>query len=167
MAVAVAAPHAGGTAALTASQASGYWHPATGVAALAVSCWLNQPFPTSTVFLGVGVKDGGDRVGIVPVGVYVGNKFTAATALIDAGGQGKFTVEEGAMDPAPAPPVIQGWKVPSKSFPETPSELHIPTAFLGSRGIQPFCKPSWYDQRGDSTMPAVELPTFHVQKNQF
>lgn len=34
----VAAPHSGGTAALIASHAFGYWHPAIGVAALAISC---------------------------------------------------------------------------------------------------------------------------------
>ena len=79
---------------------------------------------------------------MVPVGVYVGNKLAVWTAFIVEGSQGYCTVTEGAMEPAPAPPVCHGRKVPSKELPLTPSELHMPVAARGSGGIHPFCRPS-------------------------
>ena len=39
-----------------------------------------------------------------------------------------------------------------------PIAAHFPTAVRGSVGIQPPCRPSWYDHSGASTVPAVELP---------
>lgn len=51
------------------SHASGYVHPATVVNPLAVSALLNQPSPTSTLFVGAGVSVGGGSVGIVAVAV--------------------------------------------------------------------------------------------------
>ena len=36
--------------------------------------------------------------------------------------------------------------------------MHFPLLVRGSVGIQPLCSPSWYDHRGASTIPEVELP---------
>src|SRR5271170_4902068 len=80
------------------------------------------------------------------------------------GGHGNALVCDGAMVPAPAPPVCQALRggVQGSAFPQTPS------AWRGSVGIHPCWRPSWYDQAGASTTPVTdELPIFHVQKNQF
>lgn len=130
-----------------------------GVGALAVSWELSHPLPTSTLLVGVGVKVGGGRVAIGPVGVYVGNRFTGASAFaMESGGHGNAAVTAGPILPAPAPPVCVGWNVPSKEGPAAPTAAQTPVALRGSFGIQPFSRPSWYDQSGASTMPAVELP---------
>jgi hypothetical protein len=84
--------------------------------------------------------------------------------LIVGGGHASDTETLEAMCPAPAPPVCHDLRGGAHRF----TFLHEPLAEEGSLGIQPFSKPSWYDQARDSTLPdMLELPIFHVQKNQF
>jgi len=64
-------------------------------------------------------------------------------------------VTDAAMIPAPAPPVIQESKDWGNVGP-APGP-HFPRTDRGSVGIQPSRRPSWYDHKGDSTIPAVEL----------
>jgi len=110
------------------------------------------------------------------VGVYVGRSAYTATPRSDkvVGGHGKDADTAGAIVPAPAPPVCHDEYVPAKGAWGAFNALHFPELVRGSVGIQPFCSPSWYDHKGDSTVPgtdelppAVELPTFHVQNHQF
>lgn len=94
----------------------------------------------------------------MPVAVYVGSRDTAAALLITAGGQGRLLETLAGMFPEPdVKGPFHGSVLP-----------HVPMASRGSVGIHPFSRPSLYDQAGDSTLPdMLELPIFHVQKNQF
>jgi hypothetical protein len=83
---------------------------------------------------------GAGSVLIAPVRVYVGNPVAAGARLMLAGGQAYVV----ANTPAPAPPVIHGSYLPGNTGPvESPQ---VPSAVLGSLGIQPPRRPSWYDQ---------------------
>lgn len=160
-------PHCAGTATVRASHASGYVHPAIAVGAAAVSPVLNQPSPTSTLLVMLAVKVGGGKVTTVPVEVYDGRRLAGPGALeIVAGGHWpNDAVAVAAIVPAPAPPVCHDSYSPSKGELCESSDAHVPLAVRGSAGIHPFSRPSWYDQRGASTLLLVdEFPIFHVQK---
>lgn len=154
----------------------------------AVFCALNQPSPSDTD----GVSWAGGSVEIEPVGVYVGRAAYKSPATPDsvAGGHGKDADTLGGIVPAPAPPVCHAEYVPAKGVCPALSALHFPTLVRGSVGIQPLLSPSWYDHKGDSTLPDTEegptyrykqgisltlsnlhwrelRPTFHVQNHQF
>lgn len=99
-----------------------------------------------------------------PVWVYVGRRVAAPALEMDVGGQAKDELNVAGIWSAPAPPVCQDLRGPAKGL----VLPHVPTALRGSLGIQPSCKPSWYDQAGASTLPVTdELPIFQFQKNQF
>lgn len=68
--------------------------------------------------------------------------LAAGTLAIEVGGQANSAETLGAMEPAPAPPVCQGSKVPEKGFPWTPRDAQIPCASRGSVGMNPFSRPS-------------------------
>ena len=119
---------------------------------------LFHPLPTFTE--GALVNVGPGSVTSEPVGVYVGSSSGAPPLLIVEGGQA--TVD--ASEPAPEPPVCQALSSPSQGA-GLPQE---PYAVRGSVGIQPWSRPSEYDQAGEPTLPRVfDSPIFHVQKNQF
>jgi hypothetical protein len=123
----------------------------------AVSAVLNQPSPIS-IDVPLAETAAAVSVGTVPVGVYEGRSVAAPAWLIDVGGHANEALALAAICPLPAGSVPLQGEVP----------LQKPTAERGSVGIQPFCRPSWYDHEGDSTLPVTdELPIFHVQKNQF
>lgn len=99
---------------------------------------------------------------MTPVGVYVGRAAYTSPAMPAsvAGGHGKFAAMFGAIWPAPTPPVCHAAYVPAKGAWLAPNALHFPRLVRGSVGTQPFCIPSWYDHKGDCTVPVVaEGPT--------
>lgn len=157
-----------GIGAPTPLQGSGYEHPTMDTNAPPVSCAFCHPFPALNVVVDP-VNVGTASVGTVPVGVYVGRRDAAPALLIVAGGQTRLAVADGLREPAPAPPVCQGARVPLQGL----LLLHAPTAVRGSLGIHPCCTPSWYDQNGawtvpasGSLVPAVEFPILqHTQSH--
>ena len=149
---------------------SRYPHVAIGTNICAVSDGLFHPLPQFTLTLdaplplALAVTVGAGSVTSEPVGVYCGAVATSATFVSDSGGQGKDARNVCGTSPAPAPPVCHACSggLNGSLFSHTPSERR------GSVGIQPSCSPSWYDHAGASGRPeTVELPIFHVQKNQF
>ena len=102
-----------GTCASTPSHANGYWHPAMGVTAGAASEGFAQPLPTLAVGVApdVVVNVGAASALNVPVLVYCGTSLALSegTCVSDGGHAGIFSVADGAIVPAPAPPVIHGW----------------------------------------------------------
>ena len=72
---------------------------------------------------------------IAPVEVYEGSRLAETAGLSSVtGGYGYGAVFAAAMSPAPAPPVIHGWKELNVGPAGVPQ---APTAFLGSLGIHP------------------------------
>jgi hypothetical protein len=153
-----------------ASHAGAYEHPLTAVHAGAVSAVLNHPLPASNVLVflpDAEVYVGAGMVLIVPVWVYVAYGGSALTSV--AGGQVPYDASWAAeIVPAPAPPVCHALRGALNGLLATPCAAHVPIASRGSVVIHPSCRPSWYDQNGDSTeSETLDLPIFHVQKNQF
>ena len=102
----------------------------------------NQPFPALIVAPLVLVYVGGGRVLIAPVEVYEGSRLTEkGVSSSVVGGYGYDDVCAGAITPAPAPPVIHGWKESLNMGPTGAPQA--PTAVLGSVGIHPPWRPSW------------------------
>ncbi len=105
--------HPVGAVASNAFQGSGYTHPAIGVGADCASFALNHPSPGEIAFPPDPVGVGATSVEIAPVDVYSGSPETGVPCR-SVGGYGYMLVCDAATVPAPAPPVIQGVKVPSK-----------------------------------------------------
>jgi len=106
-----------------------------GVGAANVSWASNQPFP-ALIFAPLElVYVGGGSVLIDPVEVYEGSRLAAIAGLSSVtGGYGYNVVCAAAMLPAPAPPVIHGWKELNTGAAGGPQ---APSAVLGSLGIHP------------------------------
>lgn len=163
--IAAAPAHAPGLAVPGSTQGSRYVHPEISTYIGELSAALFHPLPGSAVCVTcsplAAVTVLAVSVWMVPVGVYASMLATTSPRLIEAGGHPYCAVTEAGMLPAPAPPVCQDWRggVQGLMFPQ------VPSASRGSSGIQPFSRPSWYDQAGVSTTPlSEELPIFQVQK---
>lgn len=98
-----------GTPRLAALYSGGYEQSAIGAYACLVLAALNQPLPALNVSDDPGeVYAGAGMVIGVAVGVYCGKSVIcpAATLVNEAGGQGYEDESDGAMVPAPGPPVM-------------------------------------------------------------
>ena len=136
-----------------ATYSSGYTHPATAVTPPAVSSVSNQPLTMLVFEPGAAVNVAGGIVITAAVSVYVGMSETGTSALlIVAGGQGYAADELAGIEDGV--PVCHGANVPEKSDIVALREEHMPKAVLGSLGIHPCSRPSWYDHSGASTRPA-------------
>ena len=127
-----------GAVASSAFQGSGYTHPAIGVGADCASFALNHPSPGDIAFPLDPVGVGATSVAMAPVDVYSGSPETGVPCR-SVGGYGYIVVCDAGTVPAPAPPVIQEAKVPSKAGPE--EAPHAPSATRGSSGIHPPVRP--------------------------
>jgi len=132
-------PQTGGTVAAGPTQGSGYVQLWIWTYIPLVSLGLTQPLPTSILTFDPEdeVNVGPGNVMIVPVGVYWGRDSTGPPLEMEAGGHCNPSLC--TFEPAPVPPVCQGFKggVQGSVLP------HVPEACLGSFGIQPCSNPSW------------------------
>jgi len=129
----------GGTVAVGPHQGSGYEQPDILTYIFCVSSELNQPFPASILLFDpeLGVNVGPGNVTIAPVGVYAGRDAMGPPLEILVGGHCNVAVC--TFEPAPVPPVCQGFKGGVQGL----VSPQVPEASLGSFGIQPFSNPSW------------------------